>query len=184
VPNPTTSPTPALLADLFHHRWAAPVLALLDDRGGARFVEFQRSLNVGRESLQRALRGLIDLGYVQAIEGYGHPLRPEYAITEAGRQIAYLARNVTQSGAPETLLHKWSVPVIASLDQPRRFSELRSALPAVTPRALAIALRELESADLVRREVLPTRPPATLYRCTPPATRILRRRRTSVPSRA
>lgn len=164
---------PSLLADLFHHRWAAPVLALLDERGGARFVEFQRSLDVGRESLQRTLRGLIELGYVQAVEGYGHPLRPEYVITDAGRHIAFLARNVTRSSARDTLVRKWSVPVIASLDQPRRFSELRSALPAVTPRALAIALRELETADLVRREVLPTRPPATLYRTTPPAARIL-----------
>ena len=54
----------------------------------------------------------------------------------------------------------------AELSEPRRFSELRSSLPGVTPRALALALRDLEQASLVRREVLPTRPPSTVYRPT------------------
>ena len=44
------------------------------------------------------------------------------------------------------LLRKWSVPVLAELGEERRFSELRSALPGVTPRALALCLQELEEA--------------------------------------
>jgi DNA-binding HxlR family transcriptional regulator len=52
------------LAALFHHRWAAPALALLSERGGVRFVELQRRLEVSGESLRRALDGLIELGYV------------------------------------------------------------------------------------------------------------------------
>jgi DNA-binding HxlR family transcriptional regulator len=154
------------LVDLFHHRWSAPALALLDDRGGVRFVEIQRKLDVGRDSLRRSLDALMALGYVRRNEGYGHPLRPEYLITEAGRQAAALARRVSESSRRETLLRKWSVPVLAELDEPRRFSELRASLPTVTPRALALALRDLETAELVRREVLPTRPPSTRYRPT------------------
>lgn len=157
--------TESLIA-LFHHRWAPPALALLADRGGARFVELQRKLDVGRESLRRALDALIELGYVRRNPGYGHPLRPEYVITEAGRNSAGVARRASAATTRETLLHKWSVPVLAELGDGRRFSELRSALPGVTPRALALALRGLEDARLVRREVLPTRPPSTVYRAT------------------
>jgi DNA-binding HxlR family transcriptional regulator len=157
--------TESLIA-LFHHRWAPPALALLDDRAGARFVELQRTLDVGRESLRRALDALIELGYVRRNPGHGHPLRPEYVITAAGRGSADVARRASEATTRETLLLKWSVPVLAELRDDRRFSELRAALPGVTPRALALALRDLESVRLVRREVLPTRPPSTVYRAT------------------
>ncbi len=163
----------AELVDLFHHRWAPPALALLAQRGGARFVELQRKLGVTRESLRRALDALIVLGYVRRNEGYGHPLRPEYLITTEGLAAAELAGRVSSSKVRETLLRKWSVPVLASLAEPRRFSEVRAALPGITPRALALALRDLEDAGLVRREVLPTRPPSTVYRVTARATRVL-----------
>jgi DNA-binding HxlR family transcriptional regulator len=61
---------------------------------------------------------------------------------------------------------------VASLDEPRSFYEIRARLPAVTPRALALALRD-QDAGLVRREVLPTRPPSTVYRATPRAPAVL-----------
>jgi DNA-binding HxlR family transcriptional regulator len=162
------------LIELFHHRWAPPALALLGERGGARFVELQRRLAVGRESLRRALDALIQLGYARPNTGYGHPLRPEYITTPAGRPAALVAARVIAAGDPETLLRKWSVPVLAELGAKRRFSELRAALPGVTPRALALALQDLERAGLVRREVLPTRPPSTLYRPTAAGRRVQR----------
>jgi DNA-binding HxlR family transcriptional regulator len=165
----------AQLVELFHHRWAPPALALLDQRGGARFVEMQRKLGVTRESLRRALDALIGLGYVRRNEGYGHPLRPEYLITDDGRAASGLAARVSGSKVRDTLLRKWSVPVLASLAEPRRFSEIRAALPGVTPRALALALRDLEAVGLVRREVLPTRPPSTVYRATRRAATVLGR---------
>jgi len=164
--------TPELIA-LFHHRWAAPALALLADRRGARFVELQRRLEVSGESLRRALDMLIELGYVARNPGYGHPLRPEYVITTQAAQAAEVAARVVAARDPETLLRKWSVPVLAELDRERRFSELRASLPGVTPRALALALQELEAARLVRREVLPTRPPSTVYRTTARGARVL-----------
>ena len=161
------------LIALFHHRWAAPALVLLTERDGVRFVELQRRLTVGRDSLRRGLDALLELGYARRNEGYGHPLRPEYLVTAEGRDAAILARRVVASRARETLLRKWSVPVLAELVEPRRFSELRAALPGVTPRALAIALGDLETARLVRREVRPTRPPSSVYRTTPAGARLL-----------
>ena len=154
----------AELIELFHHRWAPPALALLGERGGARFVELMRRLDVGRESLKRALDALIEQGLVRRNPGYGHPLRPEYVPTARGRAAAALARRVLAAGDVAVLLHKWPVPVLQELGDGRRFSELHAALATVTPRALALALQELEEHRLVRREVLPTRPPSTLYR--------------------
>src|SRR3954462_11432711 len=160
----------AELIQLFHHRWAPPALALLAERDGARFVELQRKLGAGRESVRRALGALIELGFVRPNAGYGHPLRPEYVITPAGRKASAVAARV---GLDDTLLRKWSVPVLAQLGGERRFSELRAALPGVTPRALALALRDLEHARFVRREVRPTRPPSTVYRATARGRRVV-----------
>jgi DNA-binding HxlR family transcriptional regulator len=160
------------LIALFHHRWAPPALAVLTERGAARFVELQRKLGVGRESLHRAVDSLLALGYARRNPGYGHPLRPEYLVTAPGRRAGTLCARVLTAGDADVLLRKWSVPTLAQLDRPRRFSELRAALGTVTPRALALALRDLEAADLVEREVLTTRPPSTLYRATAAGRRI------------
>ena len=64
------------------------------------------------------------------------------------------------------------MPVLVALESERRFSELHAALRGVTPRALALALRDLEDARLVTRDVRPTRPPSTVYRTTPSARRL------------
>jgi DNA-binding HxlR family transcriptional regulator len=162
------------LIELFHHRWAAPALALLGERGGARFVELQRRLEVGRESLRRALDALTGAGLTRRNEGYGHPLRPEYVLTPKGRRAVATASGVVAAGDPDALLRKWSVPVLAELGDERRFSELRTSLTGVTPRALALALQDLEAAGYVRREVLATRPPSTVYRPTARGRRVQR----------
>jgi DNA-binding HxlR family transcriptional regulator len=162
------------LIELFHHRWAAPALALLAERGGGRFVELQRRLDVGRESLRRALDALLAAGLARRNEGYGHPLRPEYVLTAKGRRAAPTAMGVVAAGDPEALLRKWSVPVLAELGDERRFSELRTGLPGVTPRALALALQDLEAAGYLRREVRATRPPSTVYHPTARGRRVQR----------
>jgi DNA-binding HxlR family transcriptional regulator len=154
------------LIELFHHRWAPPALALLGERGGARFAELQRRLGVGRESLRRAIDALIELGLVRRNPGYGHPLRPEYVLDSRGRAAAKIVGRVLETADPDVLLRKWSVPVLAELGRERRFSELHASLPGITPRALALTLSRLEDARLVRREVVPSRPPSTVYRPT------------------
>lgn len=164
----------ATLVRLFHHRWAPPTLALLGERGGARFVELQRKLAVGGGSLRRALDTLDELGYARRNDGYGHALRPEYVLTTAGEEPARVSARVLAAGSPEVLLRKWSVPVLAALADARRFSELRAELDAVSPRALALALQELEAAGLVKRDVVPTRPPTTTYRPTAAGRRVQR----------
>ena len=63
---------------------------------------------------------------------------------------------------------------LAALDKPARFSELRAALPEVTPRALALALKDLRTAGLIERRVEDAYPPTAMYAATPKARRLTR----------
>lgn len=163
------------LADLFHNRWSAPVLAELEQRRGARFVELVHALGVGRESLRRTLAALTRAGLVTRNPGYGHPLRPEYLpTTGAGRHCGALVAALARLGLEEVGLRKWSMPVVAALAAgPLRFSELRAGLPGSSARALALALKDLEAAGLLVRTVTDDYPPASVYRLAPRAQPLL-----------
>jgi DNA-binding HxlR family transcriptional regulator len=156
------------LTVLCHHRWALPVLAEIERTRGSRFATLTGRLGVSGESLRRTLRALSAAGLVQRNPGYGHPLRPEYVFTAAGRKLGPRAASLVAAlrGHEETALKKWSLPVLAVLDGPRRFSELRAALPDATPRALALALKELQADGLVHRTVHDAYPPAVVYELT------------------
>src|SRR5512133_254828 len=141
---------PDRLAQLCHHRWAVPLLAELDRRGGGeRAVALRSRLGIGRESLRRTLDALIEQGLVSPNPGYGHPLRPEYVLTDRGAAAAAACTLVMASlrrlGVERIALNKWSMPVMAALGPggTRRFGQLRDDLPEVSPRALAMALKSL-----------------------------------------
>jgi DNA-binding HxlR family transcriptional regulator len=155
------------LIALCHHRWSLPVIAEIGRTRGSRFATLVGQLGVTGESLRRTLTYLQQEGIVERNEGYGHPLRPEYLLTYAGRRVAPHASDLMAAlaGHEDVGLKKWSLPVLAELTESRRFSELRAALP-VTARALALALADLESAGLVRRSVTEDRPPQTRYEAT------------------
>jgi DNA-binding HxlR family transcriptional regulator len=155
------------LVALCHHRWSLPVLAEIGRTRGSRFASLTGRLGVTGESLRRTLAYLQEQGLVARNPGYGHPLRPEYVLTETARRLAPRVGELRAAiqGREEVALKKWSLPVLAELDEPRRFSELRAALPA-TPRALALALKELEDAALVHRTVTADRPPRVRYEAT------------------
>jgi DNA-binding HxlR family transcriptional regulator len=164
---------PDLIA-LFHHRWSAPVLAELLRQKGSRFVTLGNTLGVGRESLKRTLGSLIDLGLVSRNPGYGHPLRPEYVLTPRGRRVAARCTKLLAAlnGTAEVALRKWSLPVLVALRRPSRFSELQAALPGVTARALALALKDLQAAGLVERRIEDAYPPIAVYAPTAGARRL------------
>ena len=68
----------------------------------------------------------------------------------------------------EQVLDTWSLAVLDQLcERPRRFNELRRAIPAVTQKSLTATLRRLERNGVVEREVLSTRPVAVQYAITP-----------------
>jgi DNA-binding HxlR family transcriptional regulator len=62
---------------------------------------------------------------------------------------------------------KWSVLVVMQLsDGPKRFSEIRRAIPDVSQRMLTLTLRGLQRDGLVSRKVTPTIPPRVDYDLT------------------
>lgn len=149
------------------------MLAEIGRTGGSRFATLTGRLGVTGESLRRTLSYLQGEGLVTRNPGYGHPLRPEYMLTPAGGNLAPRVLKLLAAlvGREDVGLKKWSLPILAELDQPRRFSEIRAALPA-TPRALTLALKELEGAGLVRRTVTSDHPPHVRYTATRDARRI------------
>src|SRR5919204_5785839 len=63
---------------------------------------------------------------------------------------------------------RWTVLVVLTLlDGTLRFTELRRAIPGVTPKALTATLRSLERDGLVERQVYAEVPPRVEYRLTP-----------------
>ncbi|MGL3148947.1 winged helix-turn-helix transcriptional regulator [Microbacterium sp. A82] len=65
----------------------------------------------------------------------------------------------------DQVLDKWSLLILDRLcERPRRFNELRRAIPAVSQKSLTTALRRLERNGMVTRVVIETRPIAVEYR--------------------
>ena len=170
------------LTVLFHRRWSAPILAELlrgdSVPGGAKFITLVNRLQLSRDSLSATLEHLIHHDLVMRNPGYGHPMRPEWILTPAGERIApaceVLLRGVRRLGMQEVADRKWAFPILLALRPGEaRFSEIERAIPAVTPRALAITLRGMEAAGAVLREVEGCRPPAVTYSLAPRARRLL-----------
>ncbi|MGC5305444.1 winged helix-turn-helix transcriptional regulator [Micromonospora zamorensis] len=67
----------------------------------------------------------------------------------------------------DQVLDKWSLSVLNELcERPRRFNELRRAVPKVTQKSLTATLRRLERNGIIERHVVATRPVAVEYRIT------------------
>lgn len=165
------------LAALLDRRWAVPVLAELSrgaagvsglGGGGAKFVTLVHRLGVPRETLSRTLETLIRDGWVVRNPGYGHPVRPEYLLSEAGvslaRACADLLAALAPTGGEPLVQRKWSLPVAGAMASgSARFGEIKAMLPGVTSRALAMALKELEAQGLIERRVDDQYPPRPTY---------------------
>lgn len=161
-------PRPNRLVDLFHHRWTVPLLGELHRTAGAKMVALVHRLGVSRGALRQTLDAAMRRGWVVRNPGYGHPLRPEFILTKSGADIARecleLAGLIKSRKLEGVILRKWSAAVLHAVAGGRsRFSELRAALPGISDRALALTLKQLHAARLLRRHVRDAFPPATEY---------------------
>jgi DNA-binding HxlR family transcriptional regulator len=69
--------------------------------------------------------------------------------------------------AADLLERRWQLSIIyAALAGALRFNEFAEAVAGISPRMLSERLRDLESAGLIERTVLPTSPPTVEYRLT------------------
>ncbi|WP_049821558.1 winged helix-turn-helix transcriptional regulator [Kineococcus radiotolerans] len=67
----------------------------------------------------------------------------------------------------DQIADKWSMMVMAVLEEPTRFNELKRRLDGVTQRVLTQTLRRLERNGMIERIVLPTSPVGVQYALTP-----------------
>ncbi|WP_208992988.1 winged helix-turn-helix transcriptional regulator [Roseibium sp. TrichSKD4] len=144
------------------------ILALLHRGTPGRQASLLAATNAGRTAFAASLDHLIELGVVEKNPGHGHPLRPEFRLTEQGvviGQIAHRIVSIVPSDQEFALLRRsWTVPVLALTGAPQRFSDLRMKLLPITDRALSGTLQKLEHQDWIRREVITTaRTPFPVY---------------------
>ncbi|RYY44403.1 MAG: hypothetical protein EOP59_06255, partial [Sphingomonadales bacterium] len=88
--------TSAVLQQLASGRWTIPVLALLSREQGSRFAVIERRFSLSRNSLTRTLTYLRERGWVMPNPGHGHPLRPEYVLTDSGRPIGAACERIEE----------------------------------------------------------------------------------------
>ncbi|MBY8343458.1 helix-turn-helix transcriptional regulator [Streptomyces spinosirectus] len=67
----------------------------------------------------------------------------------------------------DQIADKWSMMVMALLERPTRFNELKRSLEGITQRVLTQTLRRLERNGMIHRTVLPTSPVGVEYSLTP-----------------
>jgi len=68
---------------------------------------------------------------------------------------------------------RWRLLIVSYLlEKPKRFSELRRDIPAISQRMLTMDLRALEEAGLVLRTVFPEVPVKVIYNLTPDGLRL------------
>ena len=139
--------------------WSLKILALFHNGVPGRQAPLLAATGAGRTAFGQSLKYLIEIGMIERNPGHGHPLRPEFRLTPDGAEAVKLAAKVVGViGEDEkgfALMRKtWTLPILAVLGEESRFSQIKSALPAITDRALSQALLQLEKQGWVRREIV------------------------------
>jgi DNA-binding HxlR family transcriptional regulator len=159
------------LVALGKYRWAVPLLADLAAHKGGRFVELLNRLGLSRDSLTRTLEGAVTMGWVKRNPGHGHPLRPEYILTEAGERLAVSAGPIqavqVRLGLTPARMTRWTLPIIRAITVGNnRFNDISRALPGSSPRALSQGLKALTEQILIDRHLVDGYPPVSHYSLT------------------
>lgn len=146
-----------------------PIVAKLYRDGAVPFAALAAGLGASRDTLAETLGKLEANGVIDR----RHPgKKTVYDLTELGRHVgASCIPLVELVGNTEVLpvaLKKWPMLVAVALGRgARRYNEAKAALPGITARALALALKDLQSVGLVERTVEHGYPPAPSYELSP-----------------
>ncbi|MEM7445360.1 MAG: winged helix-turn-helix transcriptional regulator [Pseudomonadota bacterium] len=137
--------------EFWSYRWCAPIAAALAEHD--RFSTLLSATGISRNALSRTLVRLEQLGIMMRNTGYGHPLRPEYALTDYGKTVSVECRALLGQTGPQTrdiILKKWSMPCIcAARPSGSSFTQLRQILTSITPRALSLTLGDLTESEMI-----------------------------------
>jgi DNA-binding HxlR family transcriptional regulator len=156
---------------LIGSRWFVPLLALASRDEGVRSAALAARLGISRSMLAGVLDRLLGKGWLERNPGHGHPLRPEYILTDAGRPVGAWCERVIEErrilGLDGKGLGRWALPLVGRLDRRwERFSWLEAQLSPISPRSLSLALKQLLEVRLVERRVEDAFPPRPLYGLT------------------
>jgi DNA-binding HxlR family transcriptional regulator len=156
-----------------------PLLALTSVGEGARSAELVTRLGVSRSMLAGVLGRLLEKGWLMRNPGHGHPLRPEYLLTDAGRPVGAWCERMMEErrhlGLDRGGLGRWSLPLIGQLDRRwAQFSWLETRLSPISPRSLSLALKQLIEVGLAERRLEDAFPPRPLYGLTGRGQRLAR----------
>ncbi|WP_428640812.1 winged helix-turn-helix transcriptional regulator [Roseibium sp.] len=146
-----------LLVNLTSKAWSLKILALLHSGVPGRQAPLIAATNASRSSFASSLDHLVQLGLLEKNPGHGHPLRPEFRLTQKGVSAAAIAARIVEI-APEgdafaVIRRSWTVPILALTASPKRFSVIKSGLGAITDRALSQSIGVLEERLWLTREI-------------------------------
>ncbi|MFV0385537.1 winged helix-turn-helix transcriptional regulator [Paracoccus sp. (in: a-proteobacteria)] len=148
--------------------WAIPILSHLHAGVAGRQAPLLAATGASRTAFAQSMEHLISLGLLERNPGHGHPLRPEFRLTQKGAAAAAIAhgvQNVSTKEDQDLLRRSWTLPVLTTLHRPRHFNEIKRNLPTITDRALSQSLKSMEVRDWVCRDVdVAARPPRSIYR--------------------
>jgi len=148
--------------------WSIPILSSLHVGVAGRQAALLTATGASRTAFAQSMDHLIEIGLLERNPGHGHPLRPEFRLTQLGKEAAVIADKIQRVSTEDDqrLLRKsWTLPVLTSLHTPCHFSDIRRTLHTITDRALSQSLKSMEVKDWVHRSVDETaRPPRSIYR--------------------
>lgn len=157
-----------LLVNITSRAWSLKILALLHSGVPGRQAPLIAATQASRSSFASSLDNLLQIGLLERNPGHGHPLRPEFRLTQSGQAAAAMANGimklVPEEDAFAVVRRNWSVPILAVTETPKRFSAIRSGLGAITDRALSNSLGLLEEHEWLQRDIdLSQRSPHPTY---------------------
>ncbi len=148
--------------------WSLNILALMYGGVPGRQASLLLASGAGRTAFTQSLGHLVDLQLVERNPGYGHPLRPEYRLTEKGADVAVFAeriKRITPDTSSHILLRRaWTIPVLAVSQRPRYFIDFKRELVSITDRSLSQSLKLLQTHHWINREIdSDSYPPRPVY---------------------
>lgn len=156
------------IVNLTSKAWALPILALLFGGVAGRQAPLLVATGASRGALAQSIQHLIKLGLIERNPGHGHPLRPEFRLTDQGQSVGALALKIDallSDDDQELLRRSWTLPVLVSLQHTGHFNDIKRSLQNITDRSLSQSLKNLQKNSWVCRRVdARGHPPRTLYR--------------------
>ncbi|MEP4769151.1 MAG: winged helix-turn-helix transcriptional regulator [Roseibium sp.] len=156
-----------MFVNITSRAWALPILSSLHSGVAGRQAPLLAATGASRTAFAQSMDHLISIGLLERNPGHGHPLRPEFRLTQLGVSGAAIASKVQSLSAEEDqylLRRSWTLPVLSSLHTPSHFNDIKRSLTTITDRALSQSLKSMEDRNWVCRNVDEmARPPRSIY---------------------